>query len=250
MSGKIIHYDEIDSTNTEAKRLAKDGTAHGTVVAAESQTAGRGRLGRSWNSPAGSSIYMTEILRPELEPNRASMLTLVMACAVADAIRECTDLDAQIKWPNDIVVGGKKVCGILTEMSAEVDHIHYVVIGVGINVNTESFPKELAKMATSLCIEAGQTFSREIILNMVLKNFEKDYAIFMEKKDLSDLQARYNQLLVNRGKEVRILGASESYCAIAGGINRRGELLIRKEDGTEEAIFAGEVSVRGIYGYV
>lgn len=255
MSGKnllkqIIYYQEIDSTNLEVKRLAAAGAEHGTVVTADSQNAGRGRLGRSWNSPADNNLYMSLLLRPEIGPNQAPMLTLVMACSVAEAIREYTGLNAQIKWPNDIVVNGKKVCGILTEMHAEIEHIHYVVIGVGINVNTKEFPEELREMATSLLLEGAKTFSREDILAGVLTHFQKDYDIFMETGSFCGLKERYEKLLINRGKIVQILGENEPYLAVALGINESGELLVRKEDGTETAVYAGEVSVRGIYGYV
>ena len=252
MSGKeqILYYKELDSTNLEAKRLAKQGADHGTVVVAERQSAGRGRLGRAWNSPAGSNIYMTLLLRPRLQPELAPMLTLVMACSVADALRQVTGLEAQIKWPHDIVLGGKKVCGILTEMEAEPQQIHHVVIGVGINVNTEQFSEEIQETATSLYLASGKTFSREAILAEVLTHFEKEYAIFMRDRNLSGLREHYNALLVNRGREVLILDEKETYQAVAFGINEWGELLVRKEDGSEEAVFAGEVSVRGIYGYV
>jgi len=250
LTKQMIYYDEIDSTNLEAHRLAKKGGEHGIVVAAGSQSAGRGRLGRSWNSPAESNIYMSLLLRPDLEPDQAPMLTLVMACSVAETIRETTGLDAQIKWPNDIVVNGKKVCGILTEMNAEVGRINYVVIGVGINVNTEGFPEELQEMATSLSMEAARTFFKEDILSEVLTHFEKDYAIFIKTGSFRKLKSRYENLLVNRGKMVKILGETEPYQALALGINEKGELLVRREDGSETTVYAGEVSVRGIYGYV
>ena len=140
-------WKDIDSTNTRAKELGEKGAPHGTLVVAEQQTAGKGRRGRSWVSPAGSSIYMTLLLRPEVEPSRAPMLTLLMAYSIAEALRESEQIDVQIKWPNDLVLNKKKICGILTEMSAEVDYVHYVVIGVGINVNTEEFPEEIARKA-------------------------------------------------------------------------------------------------------
>jgi BirA family biotin operon repressor/biotin-[acetyl-CoA-carboxylase] ligase len=220
------------------------------VVVAECQSAGRGRLGRNWDSPAGSNVYMTLLLRPELKPDQAPMLTLVMALSVAEALREMTGLDAQIKWPNDIVVNGKKVCGILTEMRAEVGYIDHVAIGAGINVNREEFPEELKEMATSLVLECGKAFSREEILAGILEHFQKDYDRFMKTGSFRDLKADYETLLVNRGKKVRVLGETEPYHAVALGINEKGELLVRREDGTETAVYAGEVSVRGIYGYV
>ena len=155
--GEEIHYfDSTDSTNTRAKRLAEDGAVHGTLVVADEQTGGRGRRGRAWESQKGVSIYMSLVLKPEIEPNHASMLTLITAMAVAGGIEKTTGLECKIKWPNDIVIHGKKVCGILTEMSTQMDYINYIVIGIGINVQNESFPEEIGEVATSLRIESGK----------------------------------------------------------------------------------------------
>lgn len=246
----VYYYEETDSTNIRAKRLGDDGAPHGTLAVANEQTTGRGRRGRGWESPAGSSIYMSILLRPEFPPVKAPMLTLVMALAVTDGIQEATGLDVQIKWPNDIVLNGKKLVGILTEMSTEIDFINHVVIGVGINVNIESLPGELGDKATSLRIETGHTLKRSKIIATVMRQFEKYYALFLETMNLEKMQEAYNRLLVNQNKEVRILGAKEEYNAFALGINTEGELLVRREDGSVETIFAGEVSVRGVYGYV
>lgn len=246
----LVYYDETDSTNTQAKTLAEYGGAHGTLVVADKQCAGKGRRGRSWSSPSGSSIYMSLLLKPDMNPNKASMLTLVMAQSVAEAIREQEGLDAKIKWPNDIVIGGRKVCGILTEMSAEVDYIHYVVIGVGINVNMEEFPEEIRATATSLRIEQGHEVKRAELIACVMRRFEEHYQLFIKTGDLSGMRDVYNALLVNRDREVCVLEPQNEYRAHAIGINENGELLVRREDGEVTAIYAGEVSVRGIYGYV
>lgn len=246
----IYYYAELDSTNLEAKRLGEKGAPHGTLAVADMQTAGRGRRGRGWSSPSGSSIYMTILLRPDLEPNRAPMMTLIMAYSVACAVQEQTGLEAKIKWPNDIVIHGHKICGILTEMSTEIDYIHYVIIGVGINVNIQEFPEEIRETATSISLELGQAVKRSSLLACVMSHFEKNYQVFMETQDLSKLREKYNQLLVNYGREVKVLGETVSYHAIALGINDKGELQVKKEDGTEASILSGEVSVRGIYGYV
>ena len=203
-----------------------------------------------WESPAGSSIYMTVLLRPDLPPVTAPMLTLVMAVSVAEGIRQVTGLDTQIKWPNDIVLNKKKICGILTEMSTEIDYINYVVIGDGINVNQDTFPEELSETATSLKIESGQRYRRSELIASIMKQFEKNYEIFLETEDLSGIQDIYNEMLVNRGREVRVLEPGNEYNAFAEGINKTGELIVKTEAGEEKHIFAGEVSVRGIYGYV
>lgn len=246
----VIYLPETDSTNTRAKRLGDEGASHGTLVIAEQQTGGKGRRGRRWESPAGSSIYMSILLRPEIQPNQAPMLTLVMAQSVAEAIREVTNQEALIKWPNDIVVNGKKVCGILTEMSTEIQWINHVVIGVGINVNIESFPEELEETATSLYLESGKRQRRAPLIAEVMKQFERYYNQFIQTGDLSGMQEDYNRLLVNRDREVRVLEPGHEYNGRAAGINETGELLIRTGDGQIRKVYAGEVSVRGIYGYV
>lgn len=246
----IYYFPETDSTNTQAKRLGDEGAAHGTLVAAEQQTSGKGRRGRSWESPAGSSIYMSILLRPDILPNQAPMLTLVMAQSVAEAIRIQTGEEALIKWPNDIVINGKKICGILTEMSTEIQWINHVVIGVGINVNTEYFPEEIAKTATSLYLENGKRQQRSLLIAEVLKQFERYYSLFVNAGNLSAMQEEYNRLLVNCDREVKVLGPGREYTGQAIGINETGELLVRMEDGQIREIYAGEVSVRGIYGYV
>ena len=161
---QIRHYDSIDSTNNEAKRLGRMGTPHGTLVIAEEQVAGKGRLGRNWDSPKGEAIYMTLLLRPEIHPENASMLTLLAALAVTDAINAVTGISVAIKWPNDIVIHGKKLCGILTEMSADMNGIRYVVVGIGINCNMNSFPGVLEQTATSLFLDTGVKQSRERIV--------------------------------------------------------------------------------------
>lgn len=246
----VSYFRETDSTNTQAKRLGEEGAPAGALVAADRQMAGKGRRGRSWDSPPGRDIYMSLLLRPDIRPSDAPMLTLVMAQSVAEAIREKTGIDARIKWPNDIVSGGKKLCGILTEMSAEMDCINYIVIGVGINVNQPSFPEDIADRATSLMLETGRSFLRAPLIAAVMERFEDNYSRFLEAGDLSGIREDYNELLVNVGEQVRVLEPGHEYNALSFGINDRGELLVQKEDGSREAVFAGEVSVRGIYGYV
>ncbi len=253
-AGRTLHYfNETGSTNIDAKRYAEEGEPHGTTVVANTQSAGRGRRGRLWQSPAGSAIYMTILLKPQFVPDKASMLTLVMALSVADAIVEATGLSAGIKWPNDIVVNKKKVCGILTEMNAELDYIQYVVIGVGINVNNnspEEFPEEIRQTATSLKIESGMQISRAVLLERVLAHFEKNYDIFTKTLDLSALMEAYDARLLNLNAEVRVLDPKGEYTGVARGINPAGELLVEKENGEVVPVYAGEVSVRGLYGYI
>lgn len=250
---RLFYLEETGSTNIDAKRYAEEGEPHGTTVVAEKQNAGRGRRGRYWESPPGSAIYMTIMLKPDFAPDKASMLTLVMALSVAEAITETTGLQAGIKWPNDVVVNKKKVCGILTELNVETDYIQYVVIGVGINVNNgapEEFPEEIREMATSLRIEAGTCFSRAELLKRVLERFEQNYDTFVTTLDLRLLIEAYSRHLLNLNAEVNVLDPKGSYTGIARGISTTGELLVEKEDGGMKTIYAGEVSVRGLYGYV
>ena len=165
-------------------------------------------------------------------------------------ISKNTGLDAKIKWPNDIVVGKKKVCGILTEMSMERDYIHHIVVGIGINVNEEAFPSEIAQMATSLKLEKGSLVSRANLLSDILLQFEKDYLAFLSSEDLKPFVDEYNKMLINRGSLVKVLDPKGEFSGIAGGIDEEGMLIVFKENGQIEKVYAGEVSVRGMYGYV
>ena len=214
------------------------------------QTAGRGRRGRSWSSPKGSSLYLSLLLRPDLPPQNASSLTLVMGMSVAEALRKDPGLDVRIKWPNDIVISGRKVCGILTEMSAAMTKIEYVIIGVGINVNLTEFPDEIRDMATSVALETGEQIPRARIAAQVLKCFEKNYKEYLKTGDMTGLRETYDAMMINCGKQVKVISPGHEMTGTAVGTNEKGELLVRKEDGTVEAVYAGEVSVRGIYGYV
>lgn len=247
---RVCYVEEVDSTNTLAKRLAEEGAPHGTLVTADEQTQGRGRRGRVWKTPKGTNVSMTILLRPDLEPERASMLTIVMGLSVAEGLKQLTGLSVGIKWPNDAVLNGKKMCGILTEMSAQIDYVNYVVTGTGINVNLASVPEGLEDIATSLLIETGHTFRRSEVIEAVAKRFAENYEIFMETKDLSGLQEAYNKILANRNREVKVLDQAAPYEGVALGIDSRGELLVRCGDGTVSKVYAGEVSVRGLYGYV
>lgn len=242
----FVWMEEIDSTNEELKRQAAKGAVHGTVLCADFQTNGRGRRGRSWDSPKGENIYLSILLRPELEPAEASMLTLIGALAVADSIEETTGTKCQIKWPNDLVCDGKKVCGILTEMSTGPEGIRYVIVGIGINVNRGIFPEEIAHMAAS--IDSGQ--GREAIIASLLLHFEEKYNIFLNYKNLAPFLEEYNERLAGIGKQVQILSGGEGLIRTSHGIDEDGALIVSDEEGKKEKIISGEVSVRGLYGYV
>ena len=247
---KMECFEVIGSTNTTAMQMAEEGAPHGTLVVADRQDSGKGRRGRSWVMPAGIAIAMSIVLKPEeLLPGNAPMLTLVSALAVARAIREQTGLEAAIKWPNDIVIDGKKVCGMLTEMSTQIDYINHIVVGIGINVHNEQFPEELIDRATSLYLASGKHFSRAVLVEAVCENFEHYYEIFMRTQELSGLQAEYDSWMVNKDRQVRILDPQGEYEGKALGITERGELLVETPEGVRK-VDSGEVSVRVIYGYV
>lgn len=242
-------YETIDSTNAQAKRLAEEGYGDGTLIVANHQEAGRGRRGRSWESPAGTTISMSLLLKPDINPNNASMITLVSALAVSKAITQLTGVAAGIKWPNDIVMNGKKVCGILTEMSAQFDYVNHIVVGIGINVNTESFPEEIWDVATSLRIETGKMVCRAELIEAIWENFEEVYEIYLQTEDLQNLVKDYNARLVNMHQRVKVLDPKEPFEGNARGITPRGELMVDTWE-SRKLVSSGEVSVRGIYGYV
>ena len=255
MGRELYCYSKVTSTNVVAKEKMQEGGASGLLVVAQEQTAGRGRRGRNWVSPKGEAVYMTLALKPDFPPEKASMLTLVMAYAVVQAICDVTNLSCLIKWPNDIVINQKKVCGILTEMSVgkvsiESVSIENVVIGVGINVNQQDFPQELAEIATSLALETGDSVERERLIAKTIKYFEDAYEMFYKEQSLAFMQKQYNELLANCNREVVVLEPRGNYEGVAEGIDENGQLLVRKPNGELIKVYAGEVSVRGIYGYV
>ena len=227
----IYYYEETGSTNIDAKRLGEEGAAHGTVVVADKQNAGRGRRGRAWESPAGKDIYFTILLRPEFPPDKVSGLTLVMALSVAEAVKGCCGQEAGIKWPNDVVLNGKKICGILTEMTMEMDYVQHVVIGTGINVNLDKMPAEIEKTATSILLESGKETARAELLQKVLERFEINYDIYEKDLDLHNMMETYNGYLVNKDRQVRVLDPKGEFEGIARGINAGGELLVERTDG-------------------
>lgn len=270
----VVYYHETDSTNTRAKQAAEEGEKSGTLFITECQTGGRGRRGRSWESPAGSGIWMSLLLRPEIKPFDASMLTIVAAMGMKDAIEEIIGdgvtegagdgdvagdnagagagkggIHCKIKWPNDIVLGDRKICGMLTEMSAETDWINYVVIGIGVNVNTTEFDDSIKDTASSILLQTGRSVKRSDIVVAFAKHFSKYYDEFLKKCNLSGLADDYNKALINVGRDVKIVERDGSFVAKAVGIDETGSLIVEK-DGNTQRIVAGEVSVRGLYGYV
>ncbi len=247
--GKLYFYETIDSTNEEAKRVFEKTKRSGMIFLADTQEAGKGRRGRSWQSAPSTAIAMSYLLTPDFPADRAPMLTIIMALATAKGIRNATGIDTVIKWPNDIVLNGKKLVGILTEMSADKNAVNYCVIGTGINVSVTDFPPEIADTATSLYLESGKKFPRAEICARIAEVFEDYYEEFCRQKDLSVFKDEYNSICVNIGKRVRVLDPKGEYEARSYGIDDRGELIVERDNGEKTAVYAGEVSVRGIYGY-
>ncbi|MFR1707474.1 MAG: biotin--[acetyl-CoA-carboxylase] ligase [Clostridium sp.] len=249
MGRNFIHYDEVDSTNVKCRKECNNNPIEGTVMVAEEQTNGKGRLGRGWISPKGTGIWMSIVLTPKISPIVAPRSTLIGAAAVYTALKDM-GIPVGVKWPNDIVINGKKICGILTEMNAEIERINYVIMGIGINVNMDSFPEELKEKATSLKIELGNEIDRKKLVAAILNNLENYYDDFKNTGDISRVMkvCREGSLLI--GKEVRIInGSNEAICTVLD-IDDEGELIVRYKDGTVSRVISGEVSVRGIYGYI
>ena len=246
----LIHINETNSTNNYLQSLCSEQKVEElTVVVADFQTSGRGQRGNSWESDPGKNLLFSTVIFPEfLEARRQFLISQVISLAIKEELDTYTT-DISIKWPNDIVINGKKICGILTEMSAQFDYINHIVIGIGINVHNESFPEELQDHAGSLLLECGKRVHRADLIEAFLEEFERLYAIYLQTEDLSALQEEYDQLLVNRGRQVRVLDPKEPFEGKAMGITKKGELIVDTWE-SRKLVSSGEVSVRGIYGYV
>ena len=240
---KIYYFRTIGSTNDFAKERASEGAGEGTLVIAEEQTRGRGRQGRKWISPPGTGLWFSLVLRPGFSPSEAAGITPVAAVSVADSIEEVTGLPARIKWPNDILVGGKKACGILTEMGSDPGGSDYVILGIGINVNTDSYPEEIKDTATSLKECLGREVSRTEVLARTIGEFEKFYFDFVETKILARVLSAYRGKSATIGRRVEVAIKEGVLAAEAVDIADDGGLLIRKDGGEVLKINSGEVSL-------
>lgn len=247
---EIVHKEITGSTNQDIKELAMNGAEEGTVVCADMQTAGRGRRGRNWVSQKGDSLLFSLLLRPDILPDKASQITLLMALAITKVLRENYGLIAGIKWPNDIVINSKKVCGILTELYPDSYGKFFVIIGCGINVAQKKIPNELQDMATSLLLESNAVFSTEELLQGILEEFKQYYDKFLQSETLEAFTGEYNAWLISMDKEVRVLDPKGEFAGISKGVNNNGELQVQLTNGSITEVYAGEVSVRGLYGYV
>jgi BirA family biotin operon repressor/biotin-[acetyl-CoA-carboxylase] ligase len=242
-SRRIHHFFKIDSTNNVAMRLAEQGEAHGAIVLAEEQTGGRGRAGRSWVSEKSTGIYCTILLRPAIPPAHAPLLTLVAGLAARDAVAEELVSTPDIRWPNDLLVGGRKFAGILTEMHAEPDRIHYAVVGIGINVNQSKMPPELAEIATSLKIETKKTHSRFELLIRLLRNFDRYYNQFLSDGAQPIVRRFAEVSSYFRGKRVRITTSTETFTGTTAGLEPSGVLRVARDDrSATELVLSGDVA--------
>lgn len=248
IGSQIEYYEEIDSTNIRAKSWSKEGAEEGSLVIAERQTQGKGRMGKSWESPKGEGIWMSFILKPKINIDKIPQLTVIAGLAMCETIREITGLKAQIKWPNDLVVNNKKVCGILCEM-VKIQEDLAVIVGIGINVNSKKFPDDLPH-ATSLYLEGKSIYNRENIIAYFLRCFEKKYLIYSESLSLEKFIADYKNYCINLNKQVKILEGQREFIGTVKDIDTEARLIVEKEDGSRQCVLAGEVSVRGLYGYV
>jgi len=243
--GKTLHfYPELPSTQDEARALAMQGAPEGTVVIAEAQTSGRGRIGRAWAAPPGG-IYLSIILRPAITPPEALRFPLIAGVAVAQAIEEVTRLSPRLKWPNDVLISGKKVAGILTEMNAEMDRLNFIIVGIGINVNTppENLPEELRATATTLAAESGRQIPRVKLVQALLAKFETLHDEF-RKEGFEPIRRRWKALSETLGTMVTVTFADQQVHGRAFDIDQDGALLIQKWNGNLERVVAGDVSLR------
>jgi len=239
---RIVHYFKAGSTNTIAMQLGEQGEPHGTVVIAEEQTAGRGRAGRSWTSEKSAGVTCSILLRPPIPPAQAPLLTLVAGLAARDAAAEELDVLPDIRWPNDVLIRGKKFCGILTEMHAEPDRVHFAVVGMGMNVNQTRMPPALAEIATSLRIETGKAHSRIEVLIRLLRHLDRYYNEFLEN-GASPILRRFSEVSSYfQGKRVRITTAAETFTGVTSGLEPSGVLRVLRDDGRGvEPVISGDV---------
>ncbi len=242
VSGPIHHREKIESTNSEAMSLAQKGEPEGAMVIAESQSAGRGRLGRKWESPHGKNLYLSIILRPPLPPSETPPITLLTAVAVAETLRDDYGLPVRIKWPNDVLIENLKISGILTEMAAEIDRVRYVVLGVGVNLNLdrEDMPDEIKKIATSVKIEKGEKIDRAIFLRSLLDRLGPLYSTFLED-GFAKIAERWRELAKIEGRRGEGTAQGGVIGGTARGLAPDGALILQGDDGEERLVYAGDM---------
>ena len=238
---RVYHYFKTDSTNRVGMELGYAGEPEGAVILAEEQSAGRGRAGRSWHSERGTGIYVTLVLRPKISPVQAPLLTMMAGLSAHAAIQARTGLQVDLKWPNDLMLNGKKLGGILTEMYADTTMVRFVIVGIGINVNQQKFPGELSAIATSLCAETGKSESRLELLARLLRGFESDYNRFL-REGAPSITTRFTKASSYAiGKKVRVVNGADSFTGVTAGLAPEGLLQVEREDGKMVTVIAGDV---------
>lgn len=245
--GELCYLPECGSTNVHMRQLAAGGAPDGSLCLTECQTAGRGRLGRSWHSPAGQGLWLSLLVRPRLAPDQAPLLTLCAALAMREAVEQTAHQPVRIKWPNDLVLNSKKLCGILLEMTADIDHLESVVIGTGLNVLPGAVPPELHHQATSLAEEGAAPLRRDLLVAYLTAM--EHWLTVLERDGFAGLSAAYRAASCTLGSKVRVSGAVE-LVGTAVDLDDTGALLVRDEAGTTHRVLSGDVSVRGWMGYV
>jgi BirA family transcriptional regulator, biotin operon repressor / biotin---[acetyl-CoA-carboxylase] ligase len=239
---RIYHFFKTDSTNRVAMELGHAGDPHGTIVVAEEQTAGRGRAGRSWYSEKTAGIYMTALLRPQVSPVVAPLITMLAGLAVREAVLEETGLASDLRWPNDLLIGGKKFCGILTEMYAEPSLVRFVIVGIGVNVNQADMPEEIAGIATSLRMAGGKAHSRLQLCVRLLRHLDSYYNRFLAEGSAPIVEQFCEVSSFARGKRVRISTAAETYTGVTDGLEPNGLLRVRRDNGAVQVVISGDVA--------
>lgn len=239
---RIYHFFKTDSTNRIGLELGYNGEEEGAVILAEEQTAGRGRAGREWHSERATGIYVTLLLRPKLAPVQAPLLTMMAGLSAHSAVQAVSGLDVDLKWPNDLLIRGKKAGGILTEMHAETNAVRFVIVGIGLNVNQEKFPSELSSIATSLRVETGKSQSRLEILVRLLREFENDYNRFLREGAASVVERFERVSSYARNKKVRVTNGTDSFTGVTAGLAPEGLLQVKRDDGKVVTVIAGDVA--------
>lgn len=246
----LLWFPTIDSTNVQAMKLASEGAPHGTVLIAGHQTQGRGRLGRSFQSPEGTGVYLSVILRPDCPPEQLMHLTCAAGVAMMEAVEAVSGIRPQVKWINDLVIGSKKLGGILTQMSVDKGLVRYAVIGIGINCLQQEgdFPPEIAGLATSLSMATEKAIKPEVLAAAMVESLQKmSLRLFSEKGQIMEA---YKQNCITLGKDIQVLRPDTIRPGVAMDLDEDGGLVVRYPDGSQETVSSGEVSVRGMYGYV
>lgn len=243
---KGIYLETVGSTNDYLKKVSVEYADENIMVISDEQVKGKGRLGRHWASKAGEGLYMSYLLRTHLRPEKMAIMTQIVAASIVKTFEALSDVSVGIKWPNDIIVNHKKICGILTELDAELNRVHYIILGIGVNLHQKEFPEELEKKATSYYLETGKRLSRKAFIEEFLTVFTRYYTLFVEKGDLQEVLRVCTEYSVLMEKKVRLIQGNKAREVFVKGLNDQGQLVVKNEKNEEEVIFFGEISIRGI----